>query len=310
MGVVPFMYPYGFCCSVLVTIFIGGEALLAPDINSDNVAEYYAKKQYLIFGSSAFLELSKRNIPNDLKLPTLKLFVSGGDFLSVSQSKEGIDFFTKHGATVEICNGSGNGETLGCGTNSMDIPYRPETVGQLVVGPDYVIIDPETKEEVKYGEPGILCISGKHVFKGYFISHVADNTKPVGKDGELIGIAEMLVDVHLSGIGAGGGMGRHKPISHGVWIDFGLVLVKSFEFSDEGIEGFGVVFVDVKLNTGGVKGEGLCQFGIDQLADGFRIIHHLLKQEFNIRLKVLFETGQERGIRDLGKTAEIPDFSG
>lgn len=121
--------------------------------------------------------------------------------------------------------------------------------------------------------------------------NVADNTKPVGKDGELIGIAEMPVDVHLSGIGAGGGMGRHKPISHGVWIDFGLVLVKGFEFSDEGIKGFGVVFVNVKLNTGGVKGEELCQFGINQLADGFRIIHHLLKHEFNIRLKVLFETG-------------------
>lgn len=168
MGVVPFMYPYGFCCSVLVTIFVGGKVILAPDINSDNVAEYYAKKPYLIFGSPAFLELSKRNIPNDLKFPTLKLFVSGGDFLSISQSKEGIEFFAKHGAAVEICNGSGNGETLGCGTNSMNIPYRPETVGQLVVGPDYVIIDPETKEEVKYGEPGILCISGKHVFKGYY----------------------------------------------------------------------------------------------------------------------------------------------
>lgn len=168
MGVVPFMYPYGFCCSILVPIFVGGEAVLAPDINPDNVAEYYAKKPYLIFGSPAFLELTKRNLPDDLMFPTLKLFVSGGDFLSVSQSKDGIEFFSRHGATVEICNGSGNGETLGCSTNSMNIPYRPETVGQLVVGPDYVVINPDTKEEVKYGEPGVLCTSGKHVFKGYY----------------------------------------------------------------------------------------------------------------------------------------------
>ena len=54
------------------------------------------------------------------------------------------------------------------------------------------------------------------------------------------------------------------------------------------IESFGVVFVDIKLNTGGVKGKDLCQSGINHLADGFYIIHHLLKQEFNIRLKVLF----------------------
>ena len=83
-----------------------------------------------------------------------------------------------------------------------------------------------------------------------------------------------------------------------------------FEFSDEGIEGFGVVFVDIKFNTGGVKGEDLCQSGIDHLAAGFGIIHHLLKQEFNIRFKVLFETGQERCIWNLEKTAKIPGIPG
>ena len=86
------------------------------------------------------------------------------------------------------------------------------------------------------------------LFKAVIISkgNVADNTKTVGKDGKLIGIAEMAVDVHLFGIRAGGGMGRHKCVSHGVWINLGLVLVKGFEFPDEGIEGFGVVLVDVK----------------------------------------------------------------
>lgn len=149
-------------------------------------------------------------------------------------------------------------------------------------------------------------------FKAFIIrkGNVAYNTKPVGKDGKLIGIAEMPVDVHLFGIRAGGGMGRHKSISHGVWINLRLVLVKGFEFPDEGIESFGVVFVDEKLNTGGVKGEGQSQFGINHLTDGISIIHHLLKHEFNIRLKVLFETGQERCIGHLGKTAEIPEFPG
>lgn len=100
------------------------------------------------------------------------------------------------------------------------------------------------------------------LFKVAIISkgNVAYNTKPVGKDGKLIGIAEMAVDVELFGVGAGGGMGRHKAISHGVWIDVRLVLVKGFEVSDECIEGFWVVFVDVKFNAGGVKGEDLCSW--------------------------------------------------
>ena len=153
---------------------------------------------------------------------------------------------------------------------------------------------------------------GVGLFKAVIISKndVADDAKPVGKDGKLIGMAEMPVDVHLFGVRGGSGTGRHKPVSHGVWINIGLVLVKGFEFSDEGIKGFGVVFADVKLNTGGIEGKHLCQSGIDHLADGFRIIHHLLKHEFNMRLKVLFETGQERGTGHFGKTAEIPEFPG
>lgn len=168
MCVVPFMYPYGFAMSVLVSILGGYEALLAPEISAETINEYYAKKPYLVFGSPAFLEMTKRNMDKDLQVPSLKYFISGGDFLPASQLESGKAFFKEHGADVEICNGSGNGELLGCCTISIGAPIRTETVGRLVVGPEYVILDPDSNEEVPYGEPGILCASGKHVFKGYY----------------------------------------------------------------------------------------------------------------------------------------------
>lgn len=168
MQVVPFMYPYGFGASVLATLLAGREAVLSPNIGPNNINEYYSRKPYLVFGSPAFLELTKRNLNKDIDLASLKMFVSGGDFLSVSQSKEGKKFFKEHNGDVEMCNSSGNGETLGCSTNAMNIEYRPETVGQLVNGPKYIVIDPESGKEVKYGEKGVLCTSGKHVFKGYY----------------------------------------------------------------------------------------------------------------------------------------------
>jgi len=154
--------------SVLVSLLGGYEAVLAPDIGADNITDCYSKKPYLIFGSPAFLELTKRNLPADADLSSLKLFISGGDFLSPSQSGEGKLFFEKHHADVAICNGSGNGELLGCCTTALSAPIRPETVGRLVVGPKYIILDPEKNEEVRYGEPGVLCTAGKHVFKGYY----------------------------------------------------------------------------------------------------------------------------------------------
>ncbi len=168
MGVVPFMYPYGFAASVLSTLLAGRESLLAPDIGPNNINYYLKKNPNLIFGSPAFLELVKRNIEPDLDCSFLRMFVSGGDFLSESQSREAIKFFKNHNAEVQMCNGSGNGELLGCCTNSMNVEYRPDTVGKLVNGPDFVVIDEETGKEVKYNEIGILCVSGANVFKEYY----------------------------------------------------------------------------------------------------------------------------------------------
>lgn len=168
MNVVPFMYPYGFGASVLQTFLSGREVILTPNLGPQNIAYYYSKKPHLVFGSPAHLELTKKYLPKEQKLNGLKIYLSGGDYLSVSQSHAGINFFKEHGANATISNSSGTGETLGCSTNAMNVPYRPETVGQLVVGPKYVIINPDTMKEVKYGETGILCTSGKHVFKGYY----------------------------------------------------------------------------------------------------------------------------------------------
>lgn len=168
MNVVPYMYPYGFGASVLQTFLSGREVILCPNLSPENIAYYYSKNPHLIFGSPAHLELTKRYLPKEQQIPGLKIYLSGGDYLSVNQSHSAIKFFKEHGAETTISNSSGTGETLGCSTNAMNIPYRPETVGQLVVGPEYLIVNPETLEEVKYGETGVLCTSGKHVFKGYY----------------------------------------------------------------------------------------------------------------------------------------------
>ncbi len=169
MNVVPFMYPYGFGASVLQTFLSGREVILTPNLSPENISYYYSKNPHLVFGSPAHLEMTKRNLPKDQDLSSLKIYLSGGDYLSVSQSHAGIDYFKSHGAkNITISNSSGTGETLGCSTNAMNVPYRPETVGQLVVGPEYVVLNPDTMEEVKYGETGVLCTRGKHVFKGYY----------------------------------------------------------------------------------------------------------------------------------------------
>ena len=165
---VPFSYPYGFVTSTLMTLLSSKKAILGPNINKDTISYYLKKNPNIIFGSPALLELIMRNIPEEQDLSSINTFISGGDFLTPNHSKRAKEFFEMHGAKdVEMGNGSGNAETVSCGTNPTGIEIRPETAGKVLVGTDAIIVDPETMEEKKYNEEGLLCVSGKHVFKEY-----------------------------------------------------------------------------------------------------------------------------------------------
>lgn len=165
---VPFTYPYGFATSTLMTLLSGKTAILAPNIGLDTINYYLDKKPNMIFGSPALLELIMRNVEENKDLSFIRTFISGGDFLTPENNRRGQEFFKKHNASVEIGNGSGNAETVSCGTNPVGIEIKPETAGKILVGTDAMIVDPETMEELKYGEEGLLCVSGKHVFKEYY----------------------------------------------------------------------------------------------------------------------------------------------
>lgn len=166
---VPFSYPYGFVTSTLMTLLSSKTAVLAPNISKETIRYYISKRTNIIFGSPALLELFMKNTNNTDDLSSITTFISGGDFLTPNQRKMGQEFFKNHGALdVEIGNGSGNAETVSCGTNPTGVEPRPETVGKILVGTTAIVVDPDTMEEKKYNEVGLLCVSGKHVFKEYY----------------------------------------------------------------------------------------------------------------------------------------------
>lgn len=182
---VPFSYPYGFATSTLMTLMSSKTAILAPDISKDTISYYLKKNPNIIFGSPALLELIMKNIPEYQDLSSITTFISGGDFLTPSHSIRANEFFEKHGAYgVEIGNGSGNAETVSCGTNPTGVKIRPETAGKVLVGTDAMIIDPNTLSEKKYNEEGLLCVSGKHVFKEYYKNPEATKNAKININGK------------------------------------------------------------------------------------------------------------------------------
>lgn len=166
---VPLRYPYSSVTSLLTTLLWGKEAILAPDIGPSTIANYMSMNPNIIFGSPALLELIMRNIGDNQDLSSVTHFISGGDFLLLPQYERGLEFFYKHGAkNVEIGDGFGNAETVSIQSTPVGVKMKPGTAGKLLVGTKYRLINPDTHEDVKYGEEGLLCVAGNHVFKEYY----------------------------------------------------------------------------------------------------------------------------------------------
>ncbi len=164
---VPFCYPYGFVTSVLMSLLCGRTVILGPDISKDNISYYMTKSPNIIFGSPALLQLTMRNVPEDQDLSSIDTFISGGDFLNGKVANEGLEFFKKHNCNCKIVNGSGNAETCGGNTNAYGHDLPMLSVGYPYIGVSAIVVD-ENDNELPYGEEGMLCLSGKNVFMGYY----------------------------------------------------------------------------------------------------------------------------------------------
>lgn len=181
---VPFTYPYGFSTSTLTSLLCGRTAVLGPNLSKENINYYLSKKPNIIFGSPALLELIQKNIEIE-DLSSIHTFISGGDFLVPSKINEAKEFFKKHNATTQICNGSGNAETVGANTNAVGLPIKVNTVGKILTGTDAIIMNEDYTKELKYGEEGKLCISGKHIFKEYYKKPLETNQTKFMYKGKL-----------------------------------------------------------------------------------------------------------------------------
>lgn len=108
----------------------------------------------------------------------LRIATSGGGALP----KDVDDFFEVLG--IPIIDGYGSTETsvLVSIRDDKAIPY---SIGKIMSGTEYKILDPETKKPCRIGEPGIIYIKGDQVFSGYYKEEEKTNDV-LGKDGWYI----------------------------------------------------------------------------------------------------------------------------
>ena len=162
--------PYGLVVSVLAPILGGGEVILTPDINDDNLNYYIGKNPNTIFGIPPLLEALPEVLDEETDISNLKMFASGGERLEKSASLAAMEFFKSRGLkNIKISNGYGVGEALGLISTAVGTAaYNPDSVGRIPAGVKVMVLDSETGEELGFGKTGILYASGKHILSRYF----------------------------------------------------------------------------------------------------------------------------------------------
>jgi len=111
--------------------------------------------------------MTRTDVLKNADLSFLKGVFSGGDTLSVELKKKIDTFLYDHGSPVQIREGYGATETVGACCLTPPNKHKTGSIGLPFPDTYFRIVDPETNEEVPYGETGEIIIHGPTVMKGY-----------------------------------------------------------------------------------------------------------------------------------------------
>ncbi len=152
--------PYGWM-SIFLNV-LGGNTVQFPEDE-----QWWGDDATYIYTTPAGLTSFMQQCPEAADLSSITRIYVGGFILHESDYQEGISFLRHHGSKGDIFNNYGIGEIMCIGAGTEGIPRRPNTVGKLYYGPEYIIVN-EALKEVKYNEPGELLVHSKSLCNGYF----------------------------------------------------------------------------------------------------------------------------------------------
>jgi len=165
LGVIPFFHVFAMTAVLNMGVRCAFEIIALPRFELDQTLKIIDKKKPHYFPAVPAIYNAINNHPDlgkyDLK--SLKYCISGGAPLPVQVKKA---FEKNTGCIVVEGYGLTESSPVVC-VNPIRGENKPGSIGMPVPGTVVELIDPQTGESVKQGEPGELCVRGPQVMKGY-----------------------------------------------------------------------------------------------------------------------------------------------
>lgn len=170
MTILPIFHGFGLGVVTHCPLCLKVEVILIPEYDEKRFAKIIEKyRPQIIAGVPTLWEgmMNSRYYEN-LDLSSLKYVISGGDYLTIPMEKAMNKFLRKHGANISISKGYGMTESVAATAYTFDGTNEPGSIGIPMIGNSFRICDPETNEELPFGEEGEICVNGPTVMMGYF----------------------------------------------------------------------------------------------------------------------------------------------
>lgn len=170
LGIMPIFSSYGLVCGIHMPLTLGLELALIPRFYPNKMGEYVKKyKPEHMIATPAFYEiLIDSEEMKDFDLSFALTMGSGGDSMNAGLETKLEAFMESHGIRYPLAQGYGMSEVSAAATFCVNDRYKKGSVGIPCLATTIGIFDPETGEELGYGELGEICITGPTMMKGYY----------------------------------------------------------------------------------------------------------------------------------------------
>lgn len=168
----PINHVFGLVSIIYSASAYGGKLSTVLKVNLKKMDKLFVDDKITVFAGiptmvDAILS-NKRIKSSDLK--QLRYFILGGAKTDEKTKENVLEFGRQHGCDLKLVDGLGQTE--------VSTAYLYNNV--LSINDCVKIVNPETNEELTYGEVGEICVSGPNVMKGYVSSE--DNASALEED--------------------------------------------------------------------------------------------------------------------------------
>lgn len=169
LSALPIFHGFGLCVCIHVPLSLGLKCILIPKINTNKINNLIkTKKPNLLPVIPSMLNIitkGKHLGMNSFK--SVKVILSGGDYLSDELRDKVLKYFRKCGSTAHIQIGYGLSEATAFVSATCESVKETNNIG--IPNPDNVIkiFEPHTDIEKEYGEVGEICVQGPSIMLGY-----------------------------------------------------------------------------------------------------------------------------------------------